>query len=227
MEGILVDTNMIVQETVNEAEIGRETIGGIEIGTMIILKRKAGITIGIRIAITVMTEEVASTVITKRVKRVPTKKEADRIAAVETIRRTMKDIDGGAEAKMKLEDVATNGVKTKTNAEAKMKLEDMTMNLVKTKTNAEAKMKLEDVDMNMAKTKTKNDIERAANITSGIGGRRTTLANEETTIAAIKSGIVVVEASSPGCMLPVALLRHYSTSPPDKHLPPCKRQPAS
>jgi hypothetical protein len=38
----------------------------------------------------------------------------------------------------------------------------------------------------------KNEIESATNITSGVGGRRATLANEETTIAAIKSGIVAV-----------------------------------
>jgi hypothetical protein len=193
MEGILVDTNMIVQETVKGAEIGRETIGEIGTGTMIILKRKAGIEIDIRIVIMVMTEEVA--VSTRRVTGVTTKKVVDRIAAVRMIRRTMKNIDGGVEIRMKLEDVTMNGVKRK--------------------------MKLEDGDMNVAKTKTMNDIERATNVTSGIGVRRTTPANEETTIAAIKSGIVAVEVearlarmcllpvaychSSPGCMLPVAL----------------------
>jgi hypothetical protein len=105
---------------VRGAKIGRETIGGTGIGTMIVLKgiagigidiqiaistttgigtmimlkRKAGIKIDVRIeiiaiptTITVMTEETvpASTVSTRRVTGVPTKKEANRIAAVWTI----------------------------------------------------------------------------------------------------------------------------------------------
>jgi hypothetical protein len=149
-----------IRIAITVAEMGRETIGGTGIDTMIVLKRKAGIGIDIRIAIiaittiTVMTEEVvpASTVSTRRVTGVPTKKEAVRM-----IRRTMKSMDGNAETKMKLEDVITN----------------------------------------VAKTKTKNDIESTTNITSGIGRRRATpLEKEETTIAAIKSGIVVVEVEA-------------------------------
>jgi hypothetical protein len=61
----------------------------------------------------------------------------------------------------------------------------------------ETKMKLEDVITNVAKTKTKKGIESTTNITSGIGRRRATrLASEETTIAAIKSGIVAVEVEA-------------------------------
>jgi hypothetical protein len=156
-----------IRIAITVAEMGRETIGGTGIDTMIVLKRKAGIGIDIRIAIiaittiTVMTEEVvpASTLSTRRVTGVPTKKEANRIAAARTIRRTMKDTDGNAETK--------------------------------------TKMKLEDVITNVAKTMTKNDIESTTNITSGIGRRRATpLEKEETTIAAIKSGIVVVEVEA-------------------------------
>jgi hypothetical protein len=40
---------MVVQETEKGAEIGRETIGGIGISTMRVLKRKAEIGIGIGI----------------------------------------------------------------------------------------------------------------------------------------------------------------------------------
>jgi hypothetical protein len=212
MEGTRIDTNTIVEETVKGAEIGREAIGGIGIGTTImtkrkvgidiriaitvaemgretiggteieidiqiaittttgigttiILKRKTGIEIDIRIAIiaittktTVTTEEAvpASTVSTRRVTGVRTKNEANRIAAVRTRRRTMKNVDGNAETKMKLEDVITNG-----------------------------------------KTKTKNDIESTTSITSEIGRRRATpLAKEETTIAVVKSGIVLVEVEA-------------------------------
>jgi uncharacterized cupredoxin-like copper-binding protein len=70
----------------------------------------------------------------------------------------------------------------------------------------ETKMKLEDVNMNVAKTKTKNGIESTTNITSGIGGRKTTLVNEEKTTAAIKSGIVTVGVEAKARMACMCLL---------------------
>jgi hypothetical protein len=246
VEGTRVDTNMIVKG----AEIDRETIGGIGIGigTMIVLKRKAGIGVDIRIAvttitgsgtnimlkikagigmmimlkrkagtgigtmivlkgkagiaidtriairtITAMTEEAVrvSAVSTRKVTGVPTKEEADRITAVGTMITVM------TEKAVPASTVSTGrvtGVPTKKGAVRTIRLTMKSLD-----GGAEIKMKVEDVKMEVAKTKTKtkNGTESTTNITSGIGGRKATLTNEETTIAAIKSGIVtagVVEA---------------------------------
>jgi hypothetical protein len=123
----------------------------------ILVKRKAGIEVDMRIAITTKTattEEKISTTRTRRVIGDPTKKEADRIANIATTRprsSPMKNVDGSAETKRTPEDVVPT------------------------------------------KTKMKNDIESATNMTSG---RRATLANEETTTAAIKNAIVAVEVKA-------------------------------
>jgi hypothetical protein len=92
------------------------------------------------------------------------------------------------------------GVPTKIEADRITAMWMISRTMKNTDGGAETKMNLEVVNVNAntnmnvakAKTKAKNAPESTTNITSGIGGRRATLANEETTIAATKSGIVAV-----------------------------------
>jgi hypothetical protein len=86
------------------------------------------------------------------------------------------------------------GVPTKIEADRIIAMWMISRTMKNTDGGAETKRNLEGVNMNVAKAKTKakNAPESTTNITSGIGGRGATLANEETRIAATKSGIVAV-----------------------------------